>query len=333
MKNNILYNYMYQKAYLRKTPLSIMIELLTRCNLNCKHCYLPDHVDDGLDLDIIKNVVNQFRNMGGLNVSLTGGEIFLRKDIIDIISYIRSLQMRVILLSNGTLLNESIVDKLADLCITEFSTTIFSLDNTIHDEITGVPGSLQRVLKNLRILKKAGIRVQIKTPLMKANMNDFEIIREFCKENKFNFHVSPLIFEKLDGNKEPLKLRIPTEDLQKIIFSLDSETRNKHIYVNDVPCAALHFSFAMNCRGDIYPCNSFFCKVGNIFENSLQEIWYESKILNQIRSMKKSDLPQCINCELKEECDRCPGMVFSSNGNFYGCDNYAKSIAKLRKKE
>lgn len=97
--------------------------------------------------------------MGVLNVSLTGGEIFLREDLFDIIEYARNLYMRVFLLSNATLLNEQIAARLADLSIANFSTSIYSLDENVHDNITGKKGSLKSTLKNIQLLKEYNIEV------------------------------------------------------------------------------------------------------------------------------------------------------------------------------
>lgn len=97
--------------------------------------------------------------MGVLNVSLTGGEIFLREDLFDIIEYARNLYMRVFLLSNATLLNEQIVARPADLSIANFSTSIYSLDENVHDNITGKKGSLKSTLKNIQLLKEYNIEV------------------------------------------------------------------------------------------------------------------------------------------------------------------------------
>ena len=93
--------------------------------------------------------------------------------------------MRVFLLSNGTLLNESIVKSLSELHISEFSTTMFSLDPKVHDFITSQPGSLDILLKNLQLLKKYNINVKIKTPLLDVNAFEYRDIKKYCEKNHF----------------------------------------------------------------------------------------------------------------------------------------------------
>lgn len=135
---------MYDYAHDHRSLLSMMIELTTICNEKCVHCYIPEHTNIGLKTDDIKRVVKEFREMGGLNLSLTGGEIFLRSDIYEIIEYARNLKLRVFLLTNGTLLGEKEIQLLKKYNIAELSISVYSLDDTIHDSITGVKGSLKK---------------------------------------------------------------------------------------------------------------------------------------------------------------------------------------------
>ena len=106
MKQKLLYDYFYYKAFQKNNPVSVMIELLTQCNLKCEHCYLPAHTDSGLSFETVKNLLYSLRDLGIASVSITGGEVFLREDIFDIIELARSLYMRVFILSNATLLDQ-----------------------------------------------------------------------------------------------------------------------------------------------------------------------------------------------------------------------------------
>lgn len=330
MRQKLLYDYFYNKAFVENRPASVMIELLTKCNLKCEHCYLPSHTNAGLSFDRIKKMLLELRELGILNVSLTGGEIFLRDDLFEIIEIARSLYMRVFLLSNGTLLNSESINKLKNLHISEFSTTIFSMNPDVHDSVTKKSGSLVTLLHNLEELKKTGIIIRIKTPLMKKNLGNFIDIQLYCEENGFDYLVSPLIFPKNDGDESPKDLRIQNKDLSSAMKVIDSINRNDHLHVNDVPCAALFYSFAIDCKGDIYPCNSFFYKIGNINKQSLREIWYSSEDFQMIKSIKNSDLKCCNGCEFQKQCDRCPAMVFMQGNNLFACDHFAKKLAQIR---
>lgn len=314
------------------TLISVIIELLTQCNLRCQHCYLPSHINPGLEFEKVRSILYELHDLGTLNISLSGGEIFLREDIFDIIEIARNLHMRVFLLSNATLLDEAKIERLSKLNIAEFSTTVFSLDEKINDSITKVQGSLARILKNLELLKKYNIPVDVKTPLMSINIDGFRDVRRFCQDNGFSFLVNPLIISKTDGDESPKSLRISEKDMTLLLNEIDKDNRNKrfHEHEEDVPCSALLHSFAINCDGDVFPCNSFFYKVGNVFEDTLKNIWYESESLNYIKGIQNSDLKNCSGCEYKSSCLRCPAMAWMEGKDVFVCDTFAKSMAEIR---
>lgn len=330
MKQKLLYDYFYYKAFQKKAPVSVVIELLTQCNLKCEHCYLPAHTDSGLSFETVKKLLYSLRDLGIASVSITGGEVFLREDIFDIIELARSLHMRVFILSNATLLDKHKIERLSKLYISAFSTTIFSMDSKIHDAITGCSGSLATVLANLEMLREAKIPVHVKTPIMKKNVYDFREIQKYCQENGFEYFVSPQIFPKLDGDTSPKNLRISNQELATIFDEVDAVSRTDYLHVNDVPCNALCYSFAIDCRGDVYPCNAFSFKVGNIYQNTLEYIWYESDRMKFIQSIRNKDLKLCVACKYKEFCTRCPGMAFMETNDVYACDEFARCMAELR---
>lgn len=333
MNNDLSIDTLFKIAYDTNTPLSVMIELLTECNFRCKHCYIPEHKDMGLDTEVIKNLLYDLRKIGTLNISFTGGEIFLRRDIFEIIETARQLYFRVFLLSNASLLNEEKIKKLASLHISEFSTSVFSLDSSIHDSITGIPGSLKLTLKNIMLMKAYKIPVKIKTPLMKDNKYSYKELYKYCKRNGFEYLASPIIFSKSDGDKTTHLLRIDESDLISIVPDIDTiSKKRKHLYNYDQPCAAICYGFSLDCKGDVYPCNSLYYKIGNIFEKSVSYIWDESQALKDIKKITKKDLHKCIECSLVDICERCPGLALLEDNDLCGCSTAARSIAIARYK-
>ena len=165
---------------------------------------------------------------------------------------------------------------------------------------------------------------------MDINCNDLNDIERYCKKNNFAFHVSPIIFPKLDGNDEPQKMMMKHKDLLKTLNKIDQVTRNTHLHTDNIPCTALLHSFAIDCNGNVFPCNSFFYKVGNVYDNPIKNIWYDSKELKFIKSIRNTDLKGCISCEYSSQCDRCPGMAFLNHQDVFSCDEYSKELAKIR---
>ena len=198
-------------------PFNVTVELLTKCNLKCNHCYIPERISDGLDDKAIVILLRELREMGALYLNLTGGEIFLRKNILNTIREARIMGFSVNLLSNATLLDEKIIKELSDLNISSFGTTIFSLNSDIHDGITGVKGSLEKIIVNVCLLKKYHIPVEIKTPIMTANQSCFRELEKFCIENNFLFIPSPTISSKTNGDTSVRELRVDDDGMDDAI--------------------------------------------------------------------------------------------------------------------
>ncbi len=321
-------------AQKRRFPYRVTIELLTVCNYRCKHCYLPEHNNFGMRYEEIISVLNQLREMGTLSLVLTGGEIFLRNDIMDIIREARNMGFSVTLFSNASTLSEKVIRELSALHINSFSTTIFSLCEEINDMITCVRHSLQVILDNVKLLKEYGIRVEIKTPLIDDNKFAYRELIPYCKEKGYAYVPSTVITSKIDGDMSNTSFRIKEEDL-KIIFGEIDFLLQREEYINmdfcesSIPCPDIRCSMYIDCMGNVYPCNSFYYKVGNVLENTVRYIWEESEAYKVLNRITNADLKQCIACELKNFCTRCPGHALQEDGDFLGCSSLDKKYAML----
>ncbi len=324
--------YFFHLAYLNRKPVSVMIELLTQCNLRCTHCYLPEHNNPGISSEKVISLLHEMKTLGILNVAFTGGEVFLHPNIFEFIETARKLHMRVTLLSNGTLINDNIAKKLAELHITEFSTTMFSLNPSIHDAITQKKGSLNALLNGLEILKKHGVRVKVKTPIMELNAFDFLEVKQFCDENGFNYMCSPTIFSKNDGDASPKELSAQYNTMALILKDVDRLYRDdrKTMHQYDVPCTAIFYNLSIDANGDVYPCNALLQKIGNIHDNTIEDIWNNSSDLKLIQDITNADLSECNDCKYIEYCDRCPGRAYLEGDGIKACDPLAKMLAEIR---
>lgn len=337
-KSEMVLSYLNQLSFEKNQLTEVMIELLTQCNLACEHCYLPQHNNRGLSTDIVKKLLNDLRREGVITVSFTGGEIFLRNDLFELIEEARKHYMRVFLLSNATLINREKAKRLRELNVAQVSTTLFSLNPEIHDLISGVNGSQKRAMQGISFLKEFGVPVNVKMPIMKYNADDVKDLADFCKKNSFDFLASPNIFARNDGDKTPKLLQVEDEKLYEIVKYLDESQMgleygdvNKYRSQNqaDVPCIAIFSSMAIDSLGDVYPCNSFLYKVGNIFNNSINHIWNESEKLRYLKSIK-NDMTKCCDCEFVAHCTRCPGLALAETNSMYGCDSFARKLAQIR---
>lgn len=315
---------------------NIMFVLLDACDHDCIHCYIPKHTSMGLPTEQIKQTIVDARKLGALSVTFTGGEILLRKDLFDLIAFARAQYMRVFLMSNGASLDESKIEKLGELGIADYSTTIFSMQPDIHDKITRREGSFARTLKNIHLLKKYNIPVTIKTPLMEINKYAYREVEEFATSNGFNFMTTTTIFSKTDGDNYPQSLQIK-DGLGEIILETEKLLAKHQPYeVNTnkqgIPCSAGFNTICVNYDGTVWPCNSLLLDLGNVNHSSIIEIWNNSPELKKWRQLSVQPLKACNKCSLKNICLRCPGMALLEDGDLYGCSSAAKKIAAEKKK-
>ncbi|MDE6052702.1 MAG: SPASM domain-containing protein, partial [Lachnospiraceae bacterium] len=212
------------------------------------------------------------------------------------------------------------------------STTLFSMNNQINDSITKYVNSSDIVLKNVLLLKEYGIKVDVKVPIMKKNYKEYALIADFCKKYSIDINYSVAITKRTNGDEKPLEYGLCQEQLNEFIDKND--LKSKHVYEEykkeEYLCKAVGRSMAIDVYGNVYPCNSFLYKYGNVYNDSVYDIWYNLPERQKLKQIKKKDIKKCIECEMNTVCTRCPGLAFSENGNIYDCSEWSKKLAIAR---
>ncbi len=201
----------------RHLPWSVHVDLTYRCNERCIHCYL-DHEDHGeMKTDEIKNVLEQLAQSGTLFLTLSGGEIFLRDDLFELLEFARSLHFDISLKTNALLIDAERARKLRALSVRRIQISIYSAEPAVHDAITKVRGSLERTLTAIRFLQAEGLQVKIACPLMKQNLMAYRNVQALAAELGVPYVLDMTITPKMDGDMSLLQLRNPAQDLLPIL--------------------------------------------------------------------------------------------------------------------
>lgn len=326
----LTYNDLYKAGYKNEIPLSVTIELLTKCNFNCVHCYIPEHTHEGIPKEELFKLFKDLKELGTLDLNLTGGEIFLRTDIIEIIRKAREMGFRVTLLTNASLISEEIAKELQKLRINSCSITLFSMNNDVNDRITGISESWNMVMNSINILKNFDVNIELKTPILKDNVKDFVDVNKFCDENNFEFSASPALFPRTDGDKTPMSYLVEGTSLFECIENLDGIIPYK---INDVKrkdlCFLNKYSMFIDSYGNVYPCTQFFFKLGNIKKSRIDSIWKGEKA-KKIRNLEREMKNECEVCSLIEYCNFCPGIAYLENNDYNTCTKQFKAFAEIR---
>lgn len=306
--------------------LNLHIDLTYRCNERCVHCYLDHNSRDELSVLDLKRVFAEARGLGTLFLTISGGEPMLRPDFFDILKLACSSGFAVKLKTNGTMIHDAESSIMRDLGVQEVQISVYASEAELHDRITKLPGSFERSLSAIRLLHSKNVRVVIADPLMKANVADYQKVRELAQQLGVRFTFDPTITPMINGDLDLSGQRISRSSLRSLYGdpSLVGDAEEfcrppapSSDILESVPCSAGHSSAYITPNGAVTPCVQFPFECGNVRRDSLAAIWRESPQFLEVRSIRLKDLPTCSSCELIAGCTRCPGLAHME-GNLRG---------------
>jgi len=318
---------MNQKALGLGIPISVHLDITYRCNERCVHCYL-DHDDHGeMTTAEIKDILNQLSDAGVFFLTLSGGEVLMRRDFFEIVETARRLLFNVKLKTNGVMIREPEARRIRELGVEQVQISVYSHRPEVHDAITKLPGSLKRTVEAIRFLKSQGLKVVIANVLMASNFFDNAGVIALAKELGVTYTLDPTITPKMDGDTSILGLRIPGSQLKQVFrnqelvgnveeFCAPPPPPGEDI-MDGLPCSAGHTGCYISPYGDVFPCVQFPLPSGNLRRQKFVEIWRNSPQLNEVRSIRARDLPTCSTCAHVGTCTRCPGLAYME-GNMRG---------------
>ena len=164
---------------------SISLEITSKCNLNCLHCFANENGDSGdseLEYSAINAVLEECSKIGCRIIQFIGGEPLLHPNISNLLDYAYSLGFEKIeLFTNGTLLDTEKL-KMIKKCGISLAFSIYSDNRAIHDEITRCKGSYDRTIGNIRKAIEEGIRVRAVIIILDYNKETIGSTIDFLKK-------------------------------------------------------------------------------------------------------------------------------------------------------
>lgn len=322
-KNDIIST--FKTDYLPDNQLfAVQFELTFRCNEKCKHCYcIVDKARQELTTEEIKKILDDLYDMNCFEVTFTGGDPFVRSDTFEILKYAKSKGFLITIFTNGNLLSDSDLLFIKSLDIKAIHFSVYSDKPEKHDEFTQVPGSWQKTINAIKKCVMLGIPTNIKICTLDWNINDIGGILKLAEDLGTTAQVSLSITPKNDGDMSPTNLRLKAiEDYAKVMMDV-----NEHIEIhcsndytklrpdNGAICGAGRNSLNISPYGDVYPCNSFLYKCGNLREQSIKDIWETSDVLKKVRGYTIDKVKGCKGCPELRYCNFCPGSAFLEKGD------------------
>jgi radical SAM protein with 4Fe4S-binding SPASM domain len=337
-------------------PLSVHFDLTYRCNERCVHCYL-DHDDHGeLTTAECLKVLDDLARSGTLFLTFSGGEIFLRPDLYEILAAARRLHFDISLKSNALLVTAERAARLREFGVRRVQISVYSDIPAIHDAITKVPGSLERTLAAIPILLEHGLQVKLACPLMKENLMAYRGVMALAEKLGVPYILDLTITPMMDGSSGPLQhrasvssllpvLRDPalqackpqpsaaaasTLDVLPSMFGSALSSGIESAAYEDLPCSAGHNRCYISPYGDVFPCVQLPQAAGNLRREKFDDIWYHAPQLERLRAIRESQLPICSRCEIRSYCERCPGLALMEGGDLLGAYERACALAEQK---
>ena len=318
------------KALALGIPISVQLDLTYRCNERCVHCYL-DHEDHGeMDTREILDLLDQLAAAGVMFLNISGGEIFMRKDLFEIVEYARKLLFCVKLKTNAVMIRPAKADRIAAMGLESVQISVYSHKAEVHDEITKLPGSFRRTLEGAKLLVERGVKVSFANVLMTQNADDYKQVQALAAELGVGYSVDATITPMMDGDRSILQLNVDASRLENIFHddSLQGGSAEASCAppggplpeaeaMMSLPCSAGHTAAYVSPYGDVTPCVQFPFVVGNVRKQKFIDIWRHSPQLQEVRSITLAELEGCSSCVHGGSCSRCPGLAYTE-GNMRG---------------
>lgn len=319
----------FQRYTIRKCILfSALLEITYRCPEKCVHCYLEpaeraeeyrDRVQAELSAEEIYSVLDQLAELKVLDLTITGGEPFYRKDCFDILEYAKGKGFATSIYSNAILLSDSDLFRLASLRINCFHASLYSCIPEKHDRITGIKGSFQKTTDVLRKLAMLNVYVNIKFVLMEQNKDDLAGMIGLAREIGASLQLISCVSPSARGNCGLSELSVRAwEDLKKVILQWNKVFGKPEVFAFSPAhpvCEAGRNDVCINPYGVVTPCNALPYEIGNIREQTVRDIWYNSRALKKWQGTTRGDIKGCGDCQYAAFCNFCPGNAMQYSGD------------------
>jgi radical SAM protein with 4Fe4S-binding SPASM domain len=340
---------LHQRQAGERTPLQVTIEVTRRCPLECLHCYnnLAMGDMDARRRELTKEehfrILDELVEIGCFWLLYTGGEIFARKDFLEIYTYAKKKGFLITLFTNGTIITEQIADYLAEWPPFAIEITLYGRTRETYEALTAIPGSYERCLRGIRLLKQRGLPLKLKTVATSVNKHEVVAMQQFAEEElgvdfKFDGQINP----RIDCSQSPLCVRLTPEEVVALDFHAPkraSEYRrlaerdlqrppisehSNSMYV----CGGGMNSFAINAYGEVGICVISQQETFSVRKASVKQVW--DGALLKLRSRQRTRVTKCVECRIHSLCGMCPANGELENGDRESPVEFLCNIAHLR---
>jgi radical SAM protein with 4Fe4S-binding SPASM domain len=315
-----------------RVPINATIEVSHRCPLNCAHCYNNLPMGDAaarsreMSTEDHYRLLDELAEMGCLWLLYSGGEIFARRDFLDIYTYAKKKGLIVSLFTNGTMITEAIADYLVEWRPFAIEITLYGATRETYEKLTRIPGSYDRCMRGVRILLERKLPLALKTVGVTINKHEVAAMRKIAEDLGVEFKFDAMLNPRIDCSASPLAVRLAPHD----VVELDLESPLKvsewrRMAIDHAPppavegeplelydCGGGVNSFAIDPYGDLSICVLSHVDRYNVCRGSFREGW---EFLANVHRKPVTRPTKCTSCALRSLCGMCAANGELENGD------------------
>lgn len=309
------------KATDGRLPLAGSLELTERCNNRCVYCYINQPAGDRAlrDRELtqaeIAGIIDQIVDEGCLWLLLTGGEVLLRPDFLDIYAHAKRKGLLLSVFTNGTLLTPEIADYLAEWPPYRLEITLYGRSREVYEAVTGVPGSHARCMRGIELALERGLPLKLKTTLCQANVRELDAMQQYADRLGVSFRFDSLLNSRIGDDALGTGVRLSPDQ----VVALDladpkrlAEWNKVHEAFYGPPlepdrlffCKAGLSSFHIDAYGQLSICMMLRQPSFDLRTGTFAEAWHQ--FIPGLRARTRCQQTACQECRLVSLCDQCP---------------------------
>jgi radical SAM protein with 4Fe4S-binding SPASM domain len=309
----------------KRVPISASIEITRRCNNSCVHCYsnlpLKNQAACRNEMSAAEHfrILDELAAAGCLWVLFTGGEIFARRDFLEIYAYAKQKGFLITLFTNGTLITPDIADYLVEMPPFYIEVTLYGHTRETYEKVTGVAGSYDRCLRGIRLLTERNMPLKLKSMALTVNHNEIWQMKRFAEEDLgLEFRFDALINPRYDCSQRPLDVRLAPLDVVKLDL-LDPERVDEwkkfsakfggppdsvEVARQLWRCGGGLNAFAIDPYGQMRMCAMYHGEAYDLRQGSFELGWEQA--LYRLRQQTITRQTKCVTCGIRSMCGMCP---------------------------
>jgi radical SAM protein with 4Fe4S-binding SPASM domain len=340
---------LHQRQSGQRVPMQVSIEVTRRCPLECQHCYnnLPMGDQDARSREMTTEehfrMLDELVEMGCFWLLYTGGEIFARKDFLEIYTYAKKKGFLITLFTNGTLITEKVADYLMEWPPFAIEITLYGRTRETYEALTQIPGSYDRCLRGIKLLRERGLPLKLKTVATSINKHEISAMRHFAEEELgVEFMMDGQINPRIDCSQSPLAVRLTPEEVVALDMSSPKAAVEYRSLAEQELAASSRLSkidtvyfcgggikaFSINPGGEMSICVTSQQDTFDTRQSGLKYAWEHS--LREVRDRKRTRATKCVNCRIQSLCGMCPANGEMENGDKESPVAFLCNVAHLR---